>query len=116
MYQLARVHKNASLQAIERLKTLDTDSFQLHALMGEIYADEGHNPEAIKEYQAALAKRPDAQGIHYAIGVLYWAQHQMDAAEKEFMEARQENPNDALTNLYLGDIAVYERRFAEAFE
>lgn len=115
LYQLARIYKNASIQAIERLKTLDQDSFQLHALMGEVYADEERYSEAVKEYQAALAKRPDAQGIHYAIGVAYWAQHQMDTAEKEFTDAWKEDRNDALTNLYLGDIAVRERRFVEAF-
>src|SRR5437879_6503147 len=86
LYQLARVYKNASLQSIESLKALDPDSFQLHALMGEVYADEERHAEAIKEYQAALAKRPDATGIHYAIGVAYWVQHQMDAAEKEFRD------------------------------
>jgi tetratricopeptide (TPR) repeat protein len=114
LYQLARIYKNASLQSIESLKALDQDSFQLHALMGEVYADEERHAEAIKEYQAALAKRPDATGIHYAIGVAYWVQHQLDAAKKEFMDALKENPNDALTNLYLGDIAVHDQRFSEA--
>jgi tetratricopeptide (TPR) repeat protein len=114
LYQLARIYKNASIQAIEKLKALDQDSFQLHALMGEVYADDDHYAEAIKEYQAALAKRPDATGIHYAIGVAYWVQHQLDAAKKEFIDALKENPTDALTNLYLGDIAVHEERFAEA--
>lgn len=114
LYQLARIYKNASLQSIESLKALDQDSFQLHALMGEVYADEERHAEAIKEYQAALAKRPDATGIHYAIGVAYWVQHQLDAAKKEFMDALKENPNDALTNLYLGDIAVHDQRFTEA--
>jgi len=114
LYQLARIYKNASLQSIESLKALDQDSFQLHALMGEVYADEERHAEAIKEYQAALAKRPDASGIHYAIGVAYWVQHQLDAAKKEFLDALKENPNDALTNLYLGDIAVHDQRFSEA--
>jgi tetratricopeptide (TPR) repeat protein len=114
LYQLARIYKNASLQSIESLKALDQDSFQLHALMGEVYADEERHAEAIKEYQAALAKRPDATGIHYAIGVAYWVQHQLDAAKKEFMDALKENQNDALTNLYLGDIAVHDQRFTEA--
>jgi tetratricopeptide (TPR) repeat protein len=114
LYQLARIYKNASLQAIERLKALDQDSFQLHALMGEVYADDERYAEAIKEYQAALAKRPDASGIHYAIGVAHWVQHELDAAKKEFLDALKENPNDALTNLYLGDIAVHEERFTEA--
>jgi tetratricopeptide (TPR) repeat protein len=114
LYQLARIYKSASLQAIDRLEALDQDSFQLHALMGEVYADNERYAEAIKEYRAALSKRPDAAGIRYAIGVAYWVQHDMDAAKKEFVDALKENPNDALTNLYLGDIAVHQERFAEA--
>lgn len=114
LYELARLHKNASLRAIEMLKALDPDSFQLHALMGEIDADQERYSDAIGEYQAALAKRPDAQGMHFAIGVAYWTQGQMDSAEKSFQEALNENPNDPMTNLYLGDIAVRNRRFSEA--
>lgn len=114
LYQLARIHKSASLQAIDRLKNLDPDSFQLHALMGEIYAEEEHYAEAAKEYQSALDKRPGAQGIHYSIGVAYWAQHHLEGAEREFTLALKENSADPMTNLYLGDIAVQEAHFAEA--
>src|SRR6266852_8310785 len=45
LYELARIYKNASLRSIELLKALDQDSFQLHALMGEVYADEERYPE-----------------------------------------------------------------------
>jgi len=114
LYQLARIHKSASLQAIDRLRNLDSDSFQLHALMGEVYAEEEHYAEAIKEYRSALDKRPGAQGIHFSIGVAYWAQHQLDSAEPEFVLALKENSDDPMTNLYLGDIAVQEGHFAEA--
>jgi superkiller protein 3 len=114
LYELARLHKNASLHSIEALKALDPDSFQLHALMGEVYADQERYSEAIEEYQKALAKRPDAQGMKFLIGVAYWAQRQMEPAEKAFKEAYKENPNDAMTNLYLGDIAVRYQRFSEA--
>lgn len=113
-YELARMHTSASLRAIERLKTLDPDSFQLHVLMGEIYSGEKQYPEAIREYKAALAKRPDAQGIHFSIGVAYWVQHDLESAEPEFEQAFKENSDDAMTNLYLGDIAVHQQRFAEA--
>ena len=114
LYELARMHKNASLQAIERLRTIDPDSFQLHALMGEVYAEEKRYPEAIKEYRSALDKRPDAQGIHSSIGVAYWAQRQPADAQNEFKLALKENPGDPMINLYLGDIAVQEQRFSEA--
>jgi tetratricopeptide (TPR) repeat protein len=114
LYELARLYKNASLRSIEMLKTLDPDSFQLHALMGEVYAEEERYTDAIEQYQAALEKRPDATGMHFAIGVAYWAERQFEPAAKAFQEAYRENPNDPLTNLYLGDIAVRYQRFSEA--
>ena len=114
LYELARLHKNASLHSIEALKALDADSFQLHALMGEVYADQERYSDAIEEYQKALAKRPDAPGMQFLIGVAYWAQRQMEPAEKAFQLAYKENPKDAMTNLYLGDIAVRYQRFSEA--
>jgi tetratricopeptide (TPR) repeat protein len=114
LYELARLHKNASLHSIEALKALDADSFQLHALIGEVYADQERYSDAIEEYQKALAKRPDALGMQFLIGVAYWAQRQMEPAEKAFKEAYKENPNDSMTNLYLGDIAVRYQRFLEA--
>jgi len=97
LYELARLHKNASLQAIERLKALDPESFQLHALMGEIYADQKRYGDAIKEYRLALGKRPGAEGIHFSLGVAYWALHQPGNAETEFKYALRENPDDPLT-------------------
>jgi tetratricopeptide (TPR) repeat protein len=114
LYELARLHKNASLHSIEALKALDPDSFQMHALMGEVYADQERYSDAIEEYQKAVAKRPDAPGMQFLIGVAYWAQRQMEPAEKAFKEAYKENPNDAMTNLYLGDIAVRYQRFSDA--
>jgi tetratricopeptide (TPR) repeat protein len=114
LYQLARIYKNASLEAIERLQTLDPDSFQLHVLQGELDSDSEKYPEAIKQYEAALAKQPEATGIHFAIGVAYWAQYEIAPAKQEFLQALKENPNDALTNLYLGDIAVRDREYEAA--
>jgi len=114
LYQLARIYKNASAEAIDRLRSLDPDSFQLHILQAEVYSDVEKYPEAIKEYEAALAKRPDANGIRFSMGVAYWAQHQIATAKKEFLEALKENPKDPLTNLYLGDIAVRDHEYENA--
>jgi tetratricopeptide (TPR) repeat protein len=116
LYQLARLHKNASLEAIERLRALDPDSSQLHVLMGESYAEEKRYPDAIEEYQSALKRNPSAVGIHFSIGVAYWVLHEPEKAEPELKEALKENPEDPMTNLYLGDIAVQDQRFDEAFK
>lgn len=86
LYQLARLHKNASLQAIERLRAIDPDSFQLHALIGESYAEDKRYPEAIEEYRSALKRNPGAVGIHFSIGIAYWVLHEPDKAEPEFKD------------------------------
>lgn len=116
LYQLARLHKNASLQAIERLRAIDPESFQLHALLAESYAQEKRYPEAIEEYRSALKRNPRAAGIHFAIGVAYWVLREPQKAEPEFKDALKENPEDPMANLYLGDIAVQDQRFDDAFE
>ena len=116
LYQLARLHMNGSLQAIQKLTDLDPDSFQLHALMGEVYANNVRYEDSLKEYGAALAKRPDAPGLHYALGVAYRNLKRIDEAEREFLRARREDPNDPRVNLYLGEFAVGRRDYAGAVD
>lgn len=112
--QLARLHMQASLQAVQRVTDLDPDSFQLHALMGEIYADNHRYEASLKEYLAAQAKRPDAPGLHYALGTAYRNLKMIDQAQKEFLEAKREDPKDPRVNLYLGEFAVGRRNYADA--
>jgi tetratricopeptide (TPR) repeat protein len=116
LYQLARLHMNASLETIQKLTDLDPDSFQLHALMGEVYANNNRYEDSLKEYRAALAKRPDAPGLHYGLGVAYRNLKRIDEAEKEFLLARREDPNDPRVNLYLGEFAVGRRNYAGAID
>ena len=56
LYQLGRLHMNGSLEAIQKLTDLDPDSFQLHALIGEVYANNNRYEDSLKEYQAALGQ------------------------------------------------------------
>jgi tetratricopeptide (TPR) repeat protein len=116
LYQLGRLHMNASLAIIQRLTDLDPDSFQLHALIGEVYANNKRYEDSLKEYHAALAKRPHAPGLHYALGVAYRNLKQIDTAEKEFLEARREDPHDFRVNLYLGEFAVGRGNYGGAMD
>lgn len=116
LYQLARLHMNAALDVIQILTDLDPDSFQLHALMGEVYASNKLYEASLKEYQAALGKRPDAPGVHYALGVAYRNLKQIDEAEKEFLQALREDPNDFRVNLYLAEFAVGRDNCAGAMD
>jgi len=113
-FELARLHMGASYHAIDQLKRIDPDSFQLHMLMGEIYSQEAHYEAAIGQYQAALKKRPDAVGIHSPLGLAYWMVNQLEPAKKEFLLAVRESPDDPYANLYLGRMALRDHNLNEA--
>ncbi len=113
-YELARLHMAASLRAIDQLRSIDPDSFQFHALMGEFYDQEAHYQAAIVQYQAALKKQPNALGIHTPLGIAYWKLDQLDTAQKELLLGIQESPDDFLANVYLGRMALRDNQFNKA--
>ena len=70
--QLARLHMGAAFRAVDQLKKIDPESFQLHAFMGELYSQEGQLEAAVGQYQAALKREgPNALGIHSPLGIAY---------------------------------------------
>ena len=113
-FELARLHMNATFVAVARLRKIDPDSFQIHALMGDLYSQEGHYESAITQFQAALKKQPDAPGIHSPLGVAYFMTNHHDLAEQELLLALKESPDDSLANLYLGDMALHLNQFTKA--
>lgn len=114
LYELARLHMDASFHAIQKLRQLHPDSFQIHAFLGGLYENEGQYSAAVTEYEAALKKQPDATGIHYPLGVAYWMLRQLGLSEKEFLLALKESPRDAQVEIYLANIALLQQQFGKA--
>ncbi len=113
-YELARLYLGAAYRSIEQLKRIDSDSYELHALMGEFYSQGGSFELAAANYRAALKKNPEALGIHTPLGIAYWMMSQLDNAEKEFLLALQESPDDPYANFYLGRMAVHDHNYSKA--
>ena len=86
-YELARLYMGAAYRSIDQLKKIDSDSYELHALMGEFDSQGGRYELAVADYRAALKKDPTATGIHTPLGIAYWMISQLDNAEKEFLLA-----------------------------
>lgn len=114
LFQLARFHKAAAVQAVNQLSAADPDSELVHILKAESYADEDKYAEAIEEYNAVLAKKPDYPGVHFAIGEADWKNVHYAEAEKELRLALQEDPNHPMANYYLADILIKNEKSLEA--
>jgi tetratricopeptide (TPR) repeat protein len=114
LYQLARIHRAASIAAIKQLSQVDPDSILFHALRAESYSEDEKYPEAIKEYQRVLSEDQSFPGVHFGLGELYHKTGNPGEAEKEFRLALQEDPNHPMANYYVAELLLRTQKYEEA--
>ena len=113
-YQIARLHKSLSLQAIKQLTHLDPDFVLVLAMRAESLAEDEKYDEAIRLYQNILKQQRDFAGAHFALGELYWKTLRNEDAETELRLALQEDPNHPMANYYLGELMLRHQKPKEA--
>lgn len=84
------------------------------ANLGLVRAMQGHYPEAIPAYQAALKLNPRLPGLQFNLGLAFFKQQQPDAAIGPFKAAAAQDPKDAKPTILLGMIYYGSARYAEA--
>jgi tetratricopeptide (TPR) repeat protein len=96
------------------LSKLASDSYRMFQLRAEMLRQQGNAPAAISEYKKAIAQKPDATGLHYALGILYREGERLDDALTEFNEELKLSPNDAMTDFLIGDVYLHQNRLDDA--
>ena len=114
LFELIRLLKSTTVQAIKQLGNLDPDSEYMLFLKAEGYAEDEKYPEAIAKYNELLGKNPNFPGIHFALGSVYYNQLDNANAEREFRIALSEDPNLPMANYYLADILMRTQRLDQA--
>jgi tetratricopeptide (TPR) repeat protein len=114
LFQLIRLLKSATVQAIKTLGNLDSDSEYMLVLKAEGYAEDEKYAEAIEKYSELMKRNPDFPGIHFALGTVYYNKVDDVNAEKEFRLALNEDPNLPMANYYLADIMMKSQRIEQA--
>ncbi len=82
-YWLERTYQALGGETYARLEESFPDSWRTHQLRAESYALRGSMDEALQEFHAALAVRPDEPELHEALGELYIEHHKYDSARVE---------------------------------
>ncbi len=114
LFQLIRLLKSATVQAIKQLGNLDPDSDFMLVLKAESYAEDEKYAEAIQKYTELLKKNPSFPGIHFGLGGVYYNKLDDINAEKEFRLALSEDPNLPMANYYLADILMRSQKIEQA--
>lgn len=113
-YDLLRVRRSLTMQQVDRLIAVAPDSYHVHQLLGQLYADRDEDEKAINEYRAVAAARPNLPGIHFWLGHLYWKHGDADDAVRELNRELEFNPLHAEANGELGAVLVAQDHPDEA--
>ena len=105
-YLLAKTFRNLSLQALDRLLTLDPASYRAHQLLAQTYQNREEDDKALAEYRVVEQMEPTLPGLHFAIGHLLWKTSDPAHALEELGKELQLDPDHAEANGEMGSILV----------
>ncbi|MEO7996055.1 MAG: hypothetical protein ABI852_01355 [Gemmatimonadaceae bacterium] len=91
-----------------------SDTAQDHAKRGLEFKTKEQYPEALEEFNKALAKSPEEAEILNSRALIYAITHQFDLALKDFDHAITMNPNYALAIKNRGRVHFYVGNYREA--
>jgi tetratricopeptide (TPR) repeat protein len=109
----ARAHSLVANESYTHMRELDPDSWHVHRALGQAYADMGNSQQAIKEYQAALAKQPGNADLYEALGSEYQKMSQFDQAARAYESELKLNPDNPIALYNLGKIDVEQEHPAD---
>jgi tetratricopeptide (TPR) repeat protein len=118
LYEVARLHMKAWDRAVYRMFQRAPASFRVNQLSGEVLEIQGKYAEAATEYRKAIAKNPNAVGLHFRLGrALLMSSHTPEAvaeARQQFEAELSLNRSDAVAEYELAQVLVAQRKPSEA--
>jgi protein O-GlcNAc transferase len=116
IYYLARAAAALSSESNEKLLERFPQSARGHQALGQSFYSEKMFTEAEREYEKAIALRPDLPGLHLELGEIYAASSQWALAQEQFRAEAKVQPGNAEAAYRLGDALLQLGRMKEAAE
>ncbi|MEN8240319.1 MAG: tetratricopeptide repeat protein [Chloroflexota bacterium] len=112
-YLHTKQYRDAAIIANRGL-ALETDSSDLHALLGKIYQQDNKTEKAVKHYNQAILISPQTTEFWSDLAMLYQDQGKVEKAEEILFSAFEVIPNNAHLHLQLGQIHCANNKSTEA--
>ncbi|MEW5976643.1 MAG: tetratricopeptide repeat protein [Acidobacteriota bacterium] len=105
-YWLAKTYQALTSQAVQKATALEPGSYRVLLLQGEALEKSVRREysEALAKYLEALALRPEAPGVAFAVGRILWKLNRFDEAVSYLEKELALNSHHGLANYYLGNI------------
>jgi predicted Zn-dependent protease len=93
LYHRGRAHMLVSKDTYEQMYKLAPDSWRIHQVLAQSFAEADRLDDAIAEAQLAIKMKPGEPGLHQQLGDLYWRQNNLANAESEFQNELKLDPD-----------------------
>jgi tetratricopeptide (TPR) repeat protein len=113
LYHQGRAHMLISREIYERMYRGDPNSWRVHEVLAEAYAQSDRWGDAVKELEEAIRLKPEEPGLHQQLGDIYWKQNRLDMAEAEFANELKVDPWN-VAGIYKLGVISFERSKPEA--
>ena len=106
LYHRGRAHMLVSKASYEEMYKVAPDSFRVHQVLSQSFAEADRVEDAIAEARLALNLKPDEPGLHEELADLYWRQNQLAQAESEFQKEVQADPQNTQAMYKLAAVSI----------
>ncbi len=107
-------HLTVARQKFEEALTYNPKNSPAYFGLAEISSELDREPEAIANYEKALASDKDLTEIYVPLGILYYQQGEIAKAENLLVKALANSPDDAQTQYFLGLVRYSQNQNQEA--
>jgi tetratricopeptide (TPR) repeat protein len=99
---------------LEQLLPQVPKSFEVHELLGLVYAAQSKNAKAVEQLQTAVRLKPDSAAAHTNLAAALVHQGNSELAGQQFRKALELEPHDYDANHNLGEFLIQDDKIAEA--
>src|ERR1700691_4088840 len=114
LFYLSRAATALAGESLDRLRSIDPNSARGHQALGQTDYELKMLPEAAKEYEQAIALRPDLPGLRLEFGQVFAAGSEWPKAEEQFRGEAQLQPGSAEAAYRLGNALMQQGKMKEA--
>jgi tetratricopeptide (TPR) repeat protein len=114
LFYLSRAATALAGQSLDRLRSVDPNSARGHQAVGQTDYEMKMLPQAAKEYEQAIAMRPDLPGLRLELGQVFAAGSEWAKAEEQFRAEARLQPGSAEAAYRLGNALMQQGKMKEA--
>jgi tetratricopeptide (TPR) repeat protein len=116
LFYLSRAATALAGESLDRLRSVDPNSARGHQALGQTDYELKMLPEAAKEYEQAIAMRPDLPGLRLELGQVFAAGSEWAKAEEQFRGEAKLQPGSGEASYRLGNALLQQGKMKEAAE